>query len=145
MKSVGSADLRAECERMSRYLTGRAPPSYVVEHYVRGHAARPEWFTPRSAFDRTLQVAARGLPLRVVDACSRFVTPGSVVRRKLVFLLAILENSRSTCDAFETPDVSSPFGFYLRMVPRGILLLCALLVGGLVLGPLHAVRRLAGG
>jgi hypothetical protein len=145
MKSVGSAELRAECERMCRYLIGKTPAPYVVEHYVRGHAVRPEWFAPRSAFDRTLEAAARGLPLRVVDACSRFLAPGSVVRRKLVFLLAILENSWPTCEAYETPDVSRPFEFYVRMIPRGVLLMGALLVGALVLRPLHVLRRLTGG
>jgi hypothetical protein len=145
MKSVRSAELRAECERMCRYLIGGAPRSYVVEHYVRGHAVRPEWFAPRSAFDHTLEVAARVLPLRVVDACSRFAASGSVVRRKLVFLLAILENSSPTCDAYETPDVSRPSEFYLRLIPRGILLLGALLVGAVVLPPLHLLRRVTGG
>ena len=145
MESVGSAELRAECERMCRYLIGSAPRSYVIERYVRGHAARPDWFAPRSPLDRTLQAAARALPLRVVDSSSRFVAPGSVVRRKLIFLLAILENAPPTCDGFETPDVSSSSEFYVRMLPRSILLLGALLVGVLVLVPLHVFRRLTGG
>ena len=145
MESEASAELRAECERMCRYLIGSAPRSYVIECYVRGHAARPEWFVPRSPLDRTLAAAARSLPLRVVDAGSRFVAPGSVVRRKLVFLLAIVENAPPTCDAFETPNVSNPPEFYVRMVPRSILLVGALLIGVLVLVPLHAFRRLTGG
>lgn len=143
--SEGSPELRAECERMCRYLIGSAPSSYIVEQYARGLSAHPEWFAARSPFDRTLDAAARTFPIRVADACSRFLSPGSVVRRKLVFLLAILENSPNTCDAFETPDVSSPLGFYLRMIPRGLLLLGALIMGGLVLAPLHILRRLTGG
>jgi hypothetical protein len=144
MERAAIADLRTECERMCRYLSGSAPRSYVIDQYVQGHAARPDWFATRSGLDRTLEVAARGLPLRVIDTCSRFVAPGSVVRRKLVFLLAILENSPPTCDGFEAPDVSSPLEFYLRMIPRGILLVGALLIGILVLTPFHLLRRLTG-
>lgn len=145
MMSEVSPELRAECARMCRYLTGGSPSSYVVEQYVHGLSARPEWFAPRSPFDRTLEAAAGGLPLRAVDACSRFLSPGSVVRRKLVFLLAILENSPPTCDAFEAPDVSGPFGFFLHMLPKGALTAAALLLGALVLVPLHVLRRLGGG
>lgn len=137
---VESAELRVECVRMCRYLVGCAPREYVIERYIRGHAARPDWFTPCSALDRTLSSAASVLPLRVVDATSRFALPGSIVRRKLVLLVAILENTPPTCELFETPDVSGRIGFYLRMIPKGIGLLGALLLGTVLITPLHIIR-----
>lgn len=145
MESVDSAVLRRECERMCRYLVGGAPREYVIQRYVDGHIARPEWFEPRSALDRTLSSAAHTLPLGIVDATSRFASPGSVVRRKLILLLAILENTPPTCDLFEVPTVSGRAGFYLRMIPKGIALLGALLLGAVLIMPLHLVRRITGG
>jgi hypothetical protein len=145
MESVDNAGLRRECERMSRYLVGEAPREYVIERYIDGHAARPEWFEPRSGLDGTLSSVARTLPLGIVDAVSRFASPGSVLRRKLVFLLAILENTPPTCESFEAPDVSGRVGFYLQMIPRGVGLVGALLLGAILIVPLHLIRRVTGG
>jgi hypothetical protein len=145
MEVVDSAVLRRECERMYRYLVGGAPREYVIQRYVDGHAARPEWFEPSSALDRTLSSAARRIPLGIVDATSRFASPGSVLRRKLVLLLAILESTPPTCDLFEVPTVSGRTGFYLHMIPKGIVLIGALLLGAVLITPLHLIRRITGG
>jgi hypothetical protein len=78
--------LAAECRVFCRYLLGRDAPPDVVDAYCRAHEGG---------------CAGPGLALTALDraaVCAR----GSVLRRKLVLLVAILESRGSTAAALDT-------------------------------------------
>lgn len=142
-----AAEVRRECARLSRYLTGEDPDPYVLEWYVEARRARPELFHPDGGVDRALAHGAtmRWVPLRALDALGRFVAPACAVRRKLVLLGAVLESAPVTCGRFERPDVGSPAAFFLRAAWRGAGTAAAALLGLGLLPLLHVLRRVRTG
>ena len=83
----------------THYLADDEPTSYVIDCYRRllSSADLPDQ-TRGLLIERTLLAFAREgvLPLRIADAYARFFRPRSLLRRRLVLLLAILENSAPT-------------------------------------------------
>ncbi len=74
------------------------------------------------------------LPLRCVDMTARFLAPGGAVRRRLVFLTALLENAPGAHEAYETPGVGSRVGFFIGLAGRGIASGIALVTGLALVG-----------
>jgi hypothetical protein len=97
--------LAAECRVFCRYLLGRDAPPDVVDAYCRAHeggCAGPG--LALTALDRALCGVARGGPrlARIADSYAAVCARGSVLRRKLVLLVAILESRGSTAAALDT-------------------------------------------
>lgn len=143
----GDAELRRECARMSRYLTGEDPDPYVAERYVDARRRRPELFAPAGDLDHALAQGAAidWIPLRAMDACGRFVAPACAVRRRLVLLGAVLESAPDACERFERPDVGSPAAFFVRAAWHGTATAVAGVLGLCLLPGLHLLRRLRAG
>lgn len=125
-----------ECDRLGRYLLGVSPSSYVREWYARGIDRFPERFAPRDRLDAALLALGRTtwIPLRAVDMAARFVRPASSIRRRLVFLAAVLENAPDTWERFETPAARSIPGFAVGLAGRGVVSALALGFGLVVAG-----------
>lgn len=142
-----AADVRRECLRLSRYLTGEDPHPYVLERYVEARRAWPERFEPTGDLDGALAYgsALRWVPLRALDACGRFVAPACAVRRRLVLLGALLESAPPACERFERPDVGSPAAFFVQAARRGAGTAAAALFGLCLLPLLHVLRALRRG
>ena len=102
--------------------------------YERCHEEFPEKFAPTTRLDRVLLAMSRRswVPLRSVDVTARHLAPGAAVRRKLVFLTALLENAPEEHGAYELPNVRSKAGFFLGLAGRALVSGSAL-VAGLVL------------
>ncbi len=134
--------LEDECGRFGRYLIGEPPSVYVREWYVRGHVRAPGRFAPSPGLDRTLvALAARPwIPLRGLDLSARLLAPAGALRRKLIFLVGILECVPETAARFEVPEHRSSAGFFLALVGRGVVSVGALAVGLVLIG----AARLAG-
>lgn len=132
--------MATECDRFGRYLIGASPPVYVHQWYEDGLARFSDRFAPRSRMDRVLlTMSGRSwLPVRAVDVTARFLAPGGAVRRRLVFLTAVLENSPDSFERYEAPDVRSRTGFFAGLVGRGLVSGLALVVGLLVAGATYA-------
>jgi len=132
----------SECDRFGRYLTGASTPSYVREWYEDGVTRFSDRFAPRSRLDGVLLAMSTWpwLPLRAVDMAARFLQPGGTVRRRLVFLTAVLENAPETFERYEAPDTGSPVRFFVGLAGRGIVSALALIVGLFFVG----LARLAG-
>lgn len=137
--------LDRECALFCRYLIGESPDPYVIEWYGRAHTSRPDLFTPASGAEAPLlAVAHRGRAwTRMADAFSRVVLPGSILRRKLALLSAILECSPTTFEAFETPVVRSIWSWWFSAAMTGVKFATTLIAGMVLLGPRHLVRRRA--
>jgi hypothetical protein len=135
--------LAAEARVLARVLTGSGPSDYVIAQYVRAHQHLP--LAPETPFDRTLVAFATGgtWAARAADAYARFTAPGSVLRRKVSVMIAILESTAPSDRAFAPAD--APLATALaRLVGTGLVFAVFLLAGILLVGPRHALVRLGG-
>jgi hypothetical protein len=137
----------AECAVFCRYLTGRQPPEPVLAQYVRAHARRDTTLEPADPIHDALllRIARRGaVAASFADSYASLFAKRSVLRRKLILLLAILESTGSThawVDSVTTPSRSL---FLLRSAAAvGAFAIRALAVAVVVL-PLAFSRRLLG-
>ena len=141
-QGVDESALIAECRVFTRFLVAGAPDAYITETYVAAHSRRAE-FGRAVPGDEVLLSLARWSPVgtRLADAHSRIFAPASLLRRKLVLLLAILETSPLFCERIDDPGSRSWLGAVLRLVSAGLMATLALLLGTLLLLPLRLVRR----
>ena len=133
--------LGRECRVFTRFLVGGLPDEYITSSYVTAHRVRPGFYggTP---FDGVLLGLARRAPLgtRLADAHSRIFAPSSLLRRKLVLLLAILETSAPYTAHIDDPGRGPRVFLPLRLAVHGILAVASLLAGTLLLLPLRLIR-----
>ncbi len=137
--------LAREAGVFARYLIGAPAGDYAAEQYAAGHAALPTSCPPPAAGRVLVRVAAaHPLLTRIADAYVRLFAPRSLLRHKLVLLLAILESSAGSHPAF-APRPASPLGVVLRLAAAGTAFAFCLVAGIILLGPLHLVSRVTGG
>ena len=143
--STTSRSVERECRVFTRYLIGRSPEPYVVTKYVDAHRIVAT-YSSEDRFGRALTSVARIHPMvaRSADAYAGLFAPRSLLRKKLVLLLAILETCAPSYQLLElAAPVSRPL-LLLQVAGRGACSLLALLAGALVLFPLQLVLGLAG-
>lgn len=135
----GSSSLRRECESFSLYLSGRVPDEAVMGRYVAGDAAVHGPGLARHPIDRTLVDFAAGGPLRarIADAYSCHFRPHGLLRRKLVLLLAILENSPGIHSLYTRGGTGGAAGGLARIVTAIVAHVALLAAGMLLFGPRH--------
>jgi hypothetical protein len=135
-----SGGLARECRAFCRYLVHQEPSDYVIGWYQAGHRSIPFGRGPGpDRFDRILlTMACQGGPLtRIADAYARVLRPRSALRQKLVLLLAIVENCPPAHGYLNSAQVGSKAGLLLVMAAAGGGFLGALLIGMLLVGPVH--------
>lgn len=134
--------LERECIVFTRYLTGQRPDQYVVDRYVEAHALRPGLAAgPATAFDRLLAGLAARHPLaaRLADAFAGVFDRRSLLREKLVVLLAILETSPTTAACVEVPDAAGVAPALLVIAARTGVWVACLAASAAILLPLKWV------
>jgi hypothetical protein len=137
--------LGAECRAFARYLAGQDPSAYVLAWYQRIAASAADEAPPVLIDRVSLALARRGsLPARCADAYARVFRPYGLLRRRLVLLLAILENSPPSSAWLNAARTGGPSGVIAGMAGSLLAGGAALLVGCLVLGPVHLAGRLGG-
>lgn len=148
---VSTAELERQCSVFCRYLTGGKPDAHVLSKYVDGVQRIPELKGPVRGFEAVLlQVASTHPTLtRTIDLYARFFRPGAQVRKRLVFLFALLESWGATAHHFDDSDGSGPIGFALRLALVGLWIGLLLVAAIVVLGPMqvllpHGARTLSG-
>ncbi len=143
--STRDPSLERECRALASYLIGRLPEPYVIEKYAEAHR-RAAPYTSGDRFGRTLTRIARTHPAlaKPADSYARLFAPRSLLRKKLVLLLAILETSAPSYRLIDEADAVPRPLLLLRIVGRGAASLLSLLAGVLVLLPLHLVFGLVG-
>jgi NADH dehydrogenase len=144
--TASEGDLDTECDVFTTYLAGRTANDYVRAKYRGAHAVSAA-LADSGAFDRFLVRFARAGSLftRLADAYAALFTPASLLRRKLVLLLAILETCPPYFQQFDAPLGGTAVGAVLRLFATGLGAGLSLIVGSLLLLPVRIFFALAGG
>lgn len=137
------ANLERECRVFARYLARVEPDDYVQQRYAAFHARLGAEAT--HPLDRALLAVARlGRGATVVaDAYAGRLSRRSVLRRKLIAVLALLESSAPAFAVLDAPYRGGSLRVYAKLVARAALEGAALAIGLVVFGPLHLVIGLA--
>lgn len=139
---MASEAIAAECRVFARHLVGAEPTPYVLACYERLLSTAN--VAPRESallIERALLGFGRagGFALRMADGYACVLRPRGALRRRLILLFAILENSPTTAHLLNTGDVGSFAGVSLRMVATMTASVLCTLAGLVVLGPVHAL------
>jgi hypothetical protein len=135
-------DLELEARRFAAYLVDQAPPPALIERYRRANELLlPE---PPDAKDRALigLVSARPSLLPLLDGAAGLVRPESLLRKKLLLMLALLETTPELAGWFEPPSRGA-IGTIAGLVGQGTLG-AVQLIGGILIWPLVLVRARLG-
>jgi hypothetical protein len=138
--------IRREFRVFGRYLVGRDPGAGALAHYERWHATNGNAEAASAPpIDRVLVAVARIHPVatRIADAYCARLRRVSLLRRKLVLVLALIECSPETYALVEEPRSSGRAGAWARLVASGAVEGLAFVAGAIVLAPVHAVLALA--
>jgi len=132
-----SEGMERECMTFTRYLIGVLPEAYVKEKYAA--AQTDAEFTARGRFDTLLMRVARSglLGAKLTDAYARVFAPRSLLRKKLVLLLAILETCAPSFHLIDDLDSRSRTVLLLRMSARAAGSMIALLAAAPLLLPVQ--------
>lgn len=137
--------LERECDVFARYLSASAPSDYVRERYLAAHAAGVvEPPGGASRFERWVvrRASTATWLARALDAHQRVFANGSLLRRKLVLLLALLEVRAPHADALDTPTGSSRAAMLFVLAWLGVRFALTVALTTLVLAPFQLAFKL---
>lgn len=129
--------LQRECRTFTRYLMRREPDSYVVQKYVGSHTAILRDALTILPIDSALVRFAAGGPFRtrIADAYARIFRPHGLLRRKLILVFAILENSRAYHQEFTSGGSGKYWVAWSRIVSSVAGFLAVLILGIVLFAP----------
>ena len=134
------AALETECTVFTYYVTKQKPSAYVLNKYRQGHSIADFACTSVThPFDSFLLQVAATHPLltKLVDAYTAIFLRSSIVRRKWILLLAILESCSPTYRCFDSPESSNKKFLFMGMVGKGVVFLLAFCLSLVLLMPFH--------
>jgi hypothetical protein len=136
--------LAAECDVFCRYLLGQAPVSDVVAAYQRAHDVGSVRRLEPTVLDRALLDIARLGPALVhaADAFASVAARPSLLRRKLVLLLAILESRGSSAAVLDTVQPGSRVLWLAGLAGHAARWALAVVAGAALVMPRYAWLRL---
>ena len=122
--------LERECVVFAAHLLGVVPDAYVRRKYAEAHC-HLAGLAAVNRFERVLVgVAGRHRRLAAfADAYAALFAPDSVLRRKLVLLLALLETSAPSSAAIDRAVGGGPVSVMARLAARGLVATVHLAVG----------------
>lgn len=136
--------LEREAARLGRRLVGRSPDRYVLSKYVGFHLAHgAARLGVATRMDRLLLAASR-VPggLWLADAYAARFCKRSVLRSKLVLMLALLECSAPSARALDDVGRRGRLAAVCALASRGTIEALCVLAGTVVFLPLHGVSLL---
>jgi hypothetical protein len=139
---MSERDLERECIAFCTYLTGERPTRYLLKKYH--EAASIDAQLDRvgcDAFDAYLLALSLLHPivLKVVDTYTRLFQTGSIVRRKLVLTLALLECAAPTYLYLERPATERRLWMLAHLLWFGLSFGIALTLAVLLLMPMRGL------
>ena len=138
-------ELARECRVFTAYLLGCTPSRYVCNKYTDAHD-RLDILTVATKLDAlVLRFAKTGRPAaKVADAYASVFLSQSLLRRKLVVLLAILETAPSTYRLVDEIDSGSRVALLALTTLRTTSAVLALAAGALIFLPAQLIMRPGG-
>jgi len=128
------AVLRDECATFAQHLLGIAPTLALCDRYVRQQRALG-LTAPRGFEALLLRLARRGgVQLALADSYAGWLARRSVLRTKLVGVLALLETAPESYAAVDAPDANAAWP---RLLLRGLAEAATAGLAVLLLAPLH--------
>jgi len=139
-------ELDRECRAFTRHVIGREADDYVRAKYRAAHDRIPALHS-RDAFDLFLvRFARRGrLLTKLADAYAAVAMPSSLLRRKLVLLLAILETCPPYHRILDEPAGGGPVRALARLAVTGLAAAASLLAAAVILLPVRALFAVTAG
>ena len=136
--------LDRECSVFCRYLIGQNPNDYIRKKYRDAnlsHAFDPG--NPSHPFDDFLVAIAGISPwtTRMIDVYTLFFQRSSVIRKKLVLLLAILESAAPSHRYLDSVDSKIPLLFLMKCVFRSLTFVGLLLIVTVLILPFQLFVR----
>lgn len=131
-----------ECRVFTRYLVKQEPTAYVLEKYNHLHGTLD--FEPKDFHDALLlKLAGKGFFLtRMADAYSRFFRSDSALRKKLAYLMAILEVTPPYFRFYDTADGGGKLGLLIKTGIKGGTLALHLLFSFIFLFPFQVLAKI---
>jgi nucleoside-diphosphate-sugar epimerase len=131
-----------ECLTFCRYLMSAEPSRYVLEKYRDGHerSLSSQKLYP-SRFDCWLVRTAQRSPFftRLADSYAGFFFRDSLLKKKLVLLLAVLESCPPTDHHLDLVESSGKALLYAKMALRGMAYVSALLLSVIAFLPVRVM------
>lgn len=131
-----------ECSVFTRYLVKQAPNAYVLEKYDLMH--RKIDVEAVDFHDKLLlKVASKGFFFtRMADGYSRFFRSNSALRKKLAYLMAILEVTPPYYRFYDQADRGGKLGLFIKTGIKGGTLALHLLFSFIFLFPFQVLAKL---
>jgi len=138
------AELQKECRTFCRYLVKQDPNTYVLHKYNKCHQKKD--LSPEDFHDKLLIKLAGIRPFftRMTDAYSRFFRPNSTPRKKLAYLMAILDVTPPYYRYYDKADGPGKLGFLIKAGLLGCGLFFHLLISFLFLFPIQIASKFSG-
>ena len=133
-----------ECVVFCQYLVGQEPTHYVKEKYREAHRGMTLSHSDTwNRFDRILVRIAgiRPWATKLIDVYTRALQPYSLVRKKLILLLAILESCAPTHEYLDRVDSANVVRILIAAFRRCFTFVFLLMVVALLLVPLSLMVR----
>jgi hypothetical protein len=127
------------------YLFDKEPTSYVLKKYVEAHESANLKLPKESDLyeDMLIKIAVLGKTFtRIIDTYTSVFSKASLIRKKLILLLAIIESSDQSNHQVECiSDIGKPF-ILLRIALNLISFMFILSASALVFFPIDRIARL---
>ena len=136
------AILSRECDVFCRYLLKQEPNDYIRKKYQKAHQAEGSTLKAfDDAFDvKLLKIATlHHFATRIVDTYTVIFFKHSIVRKKLILLLAILESCGSTCHYLDSFNQLPKSILFIRIMKYVMAFSIVILVSMIVLCPIHII------
>jgi hypothetical protein len=137
--------LREECIVLSKYLIKLQPSKYIIEKYIDAYQSiNLHHAGIYSKFDEFSLALARKhvILLKLADVYTAVFARTSLLRKKLVLLLAILESCAETYALIDHVEEYSKLVFYTRCALRSLVFSCLLLLSSCVFALPHFLSSL---
>ena len=132
--------LTEECIVFSQFIVNEEIDEYVCKKYIDGHSLSNIALQKKNdLFNGIIVAVARLNPLltRLADTYTSVFYRRSLLRKKLVLLLAILEIRQSYISILDTANESSKPILFLQLLQRELFFLGLLMISSIIFGPVH--------
>ncbi len=137
---IDTSILNNECNVFSYYLIHQRPNHYVLDKYRDAHREGNIFHNlePNPLDTFLLKIATRyPLVTQLVDLYTSLFLRSSLIRKKMVILLAILESCAPTYAYFDTPDLGRRMVVCIKILQKGVVFILVLFLSIVSLMPLH--------